>query len=254
MSLIFFPDLPKARITQELISDSDDRLFAILNIYLSSKPLVVATVTQPDDLALVKTQATPVSDILEYRLDDLVDLEAEVLSILNECQTPSLITVRRPDEGGANELSDETRLELYRNSLSLAELIDVEVASLQSASFQSLCQETTVIGSFHDFEKFPGIDAINSKVEKAYELGAQVAKVAVVLESMDDLFALAKTVEHHRDEGCLISAMGMGRLGRLSRLVLAQAGSCLNYGYLRVANAPGQWSAKELSDLIAKLT
>jgi 3-dehydroquinate dehydratase-1 len=48
--------------------------------------------------------------------------------------------------------------------------------------------------------------------------------------------------------------MGMGPLGRLSRLVLAQAGSCLNYGYLRAANAPGQWSAKELSDLLAKLT
>ncbi len=214
----------------------------------------MATVTQPDDLALVKSQATHVSDILEYRLDDLVDQEAEVLSILNECETPSLVTVRRPDEGGANELSNEKRLEMYRNSLSLANLIDVEVASLRSVSFQSLCQEAAVVASFHDFEKFPGIGVIEDTIDTAYELGAQVAKVAVVLDSMEDLFALVKVVEYHRSECRFISAMGMGPLGRLSRLVLAQAGSCLNYGYLRIANAPGQWSAKELSDLLAKLT
>ena len=225
-----------------------------MNIDLSSKPLVVATVTQPDDLALVKSQATPISDIFEYRLDDLVDQEAEVLSILNECETPSLVTVRRPDEGGANELSNEKRLEMYRNSLSLANLIDVEVASLRSVSFQSLCQEAAVVASFHDFEKFPGIGVIEDTIDTAYELGAQVAKVAVVLDSMEDLFALVKVVEYHRSECRFISAMGMGPLGRLSRLVLAQAGSCLNYGYLRIANAPGQWSAKELSDLLAKLT
>ncbi len=47
--------------------------------------------------------------------------------------------------------------------------------------------------------------------------------------------------------------MGMGPLGKLSRLVLAKAGSCLNYGYLRVANAPGQWEAAELGALLGRI-
>jgi 3-dehydroquinate dehydratase-1 len=47
--------------------------------------------------------------------------------------------------------------------------------------------------------------------------------------------------------------MGMGPLGKLSRLTLATAGSCLNYGYLQHPNAPGQWPAKELMRLYGEL-
>jgi 3-dehydroquinate dehydratase-1 len=47
--------------------------------------------------------------------------------------------------------------------------------------------------------------------------------------------------------------MGMGPVGKLSRLVLAKAGSVLNYGYLLEANAPGQWPAWELKSLIDQI-
>ena len=40
--------------------------------------------------------------------------------------------------------------------------------------------------------------------------------------------------------------MGMGPLGKVSRLVLAAAGSRLNYGYLDKPQVPGQWPALEL--------
>jgi 3-dehydroquinate dehydratase-1 len=40
--------------------------------------------------------------------------------------------------------------------------------------------------------------------------------------------------------------MGMGPLGKVSRLVLAAAGSRLNYGYLDKPQVPGQWPAPEL--------
>jgi 3-dehydroquinate dehydratase len=47
--------------------------------------------------------------------------------------------------------------------------------------------------------------------------------------------------------------MGMGAYGKVSRLVLAQAGSCLNYGYLGTANASGQWPVSVLKARIAEL-
>jgi 3-dehydroquinate dehydratase-1 len=40
--------------------------------------------------------------------------------------------------------------------------------------------------------------------------------------------------------------MGMGPLGKVSRLVLAAAGSRLNYGYLDKPQVKGQWPALEL--------
>ena len=47
--------------------------------------------------------------------------------------------------------------------------------------------------------------------------------------------------------------MGMGRLGKISRLLLAQAGSVLNYGYLDQPNASGQWEATLLKKRLAEL-
>jgi 3-dehydroquinate dehydratase-1 len=47
--------------------------------------------------------------------------------------------------------------------------------------------------------------------------------------------------------------MGMGPLGRVSRLLLGQLGSTLNYGYLDSATVPGQWSAAELKRLLGIL-
>jgi 3-dehydroquinate dehydratase-1 len=45
----------------------------------------------------------------------------------------------------------------------------------------------------------------------------------------------------------------MGPLGRISRLVLAAAGSRLNYGYLDRPQVPGQWPAAELARRIGEV-
>ena len=50
-----------------------------------------------------------------------------------------------------------------------------------------------------------------------------------------------------------LSVMGMGRFGKISRLLLAQAGSVLNYGYLDRPNASGQWEARLLKSRLAEL-
>jgi 3-dehydroquinate dehydratase len=48
--------------------------------------------------------------------------------------------------------------------------------------------------------------------------------------------------------------MGMGPLAPVSRLLCAQSGSLLNYGYLgTTATAPGQWDAALLRQAIARL-
>ncbi len=46
----------------------------------------------------------------------------------------------------------------------------------------------------------------------------------------------------------------MGPLAAVSRLLCAQCGSVLNYGYLgKEATAPGQWAAGALKEAIARL-
>jgi 3-dehydroquinate dehydratase-1 len=43
------------------------------------------------------------------------------------------------------------------------------------------------------------------------------------------------------------AVMGMGTLGKASRILLAGCGSVLNYGYLDCPNAPGQLEATALA-------
>ncbi|MCB1204591.1 MAG: type I 3-dehydroquinate dehydratase [Verrucomicrobiae bacterium] len=223
-----------------------------------SQALVVATVTQSADLAHLSGTGDAPCDVLEYRLDNLLADETTAAPVMAASPRAVLLTVRRPDEGGHGGLDDEARLALYRRHLGTAALVDTEVASLASPAFAGFGEEVKAAGarliaSFHDFEGFPGRDALADRITEAYALGAEVAKVAVVVSRMDELFDLVSLVEYHRGKGRLISAMGMGPLGKLSRLVLAKAGSCLNYGFLRVPNAPGQWSAAELSSLLKEL-
>jgi 3-dehydroquinate dehydratase-1 len=50
-----------------------------------------------------------------------------------------------------------------------------------------------------------------------------------------------------------LALMGMGRLGMASRVMLAAAGSVLNYGWLHRPNVTGQWSARELRGILTAL-
>lgn len=228
-----------------------------MSIDLSS-PCVVATVTRPEDLSFLSASPTVPCEVLEYRLDDLAGYADEVTTTMAAHPSPALLTVRRPDEGGAGALAEETRLALYRRHLIHAELVDTEIASLASSAFATFPAEVhaggaLLVGSFHDFTGFPGRDLVADKITEAFSLGADIAKVAVVISEMHELFALVALVEYHRQRGRFVSAMGMGPLGKISRLVLAKAGSCLNYGYLQTPNAPGQWPAADLQKLIAEI-
>jgi 3-dehydroquinate dehydratase-1 len=223
-----------------------------------SSPRVVATVTQTDDLSFLAGGGAVFSDVLEYRLDNLLSFEDNAARVMASSPRPVLLTVRTPDECGHGNLDAAARLAIYRRHLAGAALVDTEIASLALPEFADFADEVRATGgrlvaSTHDFKGFPGRDALADRIAEAYSRGADIAKVAVVVTTMAELFDLVSLVEYHYGKGRLISAMGMGPLGKLSRLVLAKAGSCLNYGYLRVANAPGQWEAAELSTLLGRI-
>ena len=217
----------------------------------------MATVTTDDDLKQLSDIEIVVDfDILEFRFDNLHPQKADATDLVKTLKTPILGTVRCPEEGGANSLPPSERIAVYGEILPLLELVDTEISSLslpEFAGFTSEVQERNIplVASFHDFDSFPAA-AVAEQMDKAFERGADIAKVAVYLDSMKDLFSLVELVEDHRSQGRLVSAMGMGPLGKVSRLVLAKAGSCLNYGYLQQPNAPGQWSARELRGLISE--
>ncbi|MEI6675243.1 MAG: type I 3-dehydroquinate dehydratase, partial [Verrucomicrobiota bacterium] len=174
-------------------------------------------------------------DIAEIRLDLL---PAEGVAVNRErwqhlAGAPLLFTARCKNEGGALELDAPQRSALLLATLDDAAVIDVELASLGSmleVLAEAAHRRIPWLASFHDFETLPPTAVLAEAAHRARTAGAAAFKVAAMLHSPADLARLAEF--QLSNQGLPLATMGMGALGPVSRLLCAQCGSVLNYGYL----------------------
>ena len=225
----------------------------------NDQPKVVGSFGSATDLAATTADEVRKScDLAEIRLD-LLDPEATRMSPVpwgHLSDIPLLFTVRRIEEGGAVALDADSRTTMLERVLVAAAFVDVEVASISGmARLLAILRERRIpwVASYHDFEKIPSPAELSRAAELARAAGAAVFKAAARLESPADLARLAEF--QLADHGLPVSTMGMGPLAPVSRLLCAQCGSVLNYGYLgNTATAPGQWDSALLKNAIARLT
>lgn len=209
-----------------------------------TRPLVVGSVS---DLAAWQAACAAESlpcDVVELRADGLpADTDWAALAQMRCCR-PVLVTVRHESEGGLRPMSTAERVQIARALLPLAAALDWEIAQLTKVP--DLVDEARAVGvpiiaSAHDFEQTPSLETMLEKEQQARALGATVAKFAFRLHSAEDMMV---GVQLLRRSSGTTTAMGMGPLGAVSRLLYAQHGACLVYGYLGdTPTAPGQWSA-----------
>lgn len=234
------------------------QLLSSSNVLLSSRPLAVGVIPDPVTLQLwsgwTQAQRETACDVIELRLDTLKTPTADIRAALAGNITPVLLTARHPAEGGQGSADAAGRIALIEPLLDLAQLVDIELRS--AMEMKPLVQKAQgmgvrVMGSFHDFQSTPGEEILRGAINFAQPAGLDAVKLATFLNKAEDLTRLITlTSEVHR---LRLSSMGMGPLGRVSRLVLAKCGSLLNYGYLGESNAPGQWPAARLKELLAEL-
>jgi 3-dehydroquinate dehydratase-1 len=219
--------------------------------------LIVGVIASPADLRFaVAMRQWP--DLFELRLDclcgmlDQLERKISIWSGRRGNSPPFIITARDPREGGANHLSLSERGELLSRFLPYAKYVDVELGSARA--FKSLLararkQDVRRILSFHDFKSTPSPRSLRAKASSAKAHGADIFKVATRTDTLAELsrlvdFALNKdacrAVASRRRVDLAVSAMGIGKLGAISRLLLASGGSVLNYGSLHRSPVEGQ--------------
>lgn len=196
-------------------------------------------------------------DIAEIRLDlfshEIKSTGADLWKHL--LPFPLLFTARCKSEGSPVDLDEITRTRLIRTAIPDASAIDIEVRNsgpMAGLISEIISENVPWIASYHDFERLPSREELEKNALLAKDAGASAFKVAAQLATMDDLTALA----HFQisEQKIPLSTMGMGILAPVSRLLCAQAGSVLNYGYIgEKPTAPGQWSARRLRDCIQSL-
>lgn len=221
------------------------------------QPLVAGSIGTPSGLKeTTLKQALSACDLVEIRLDLMIggDLEVTTSAWRHLDGIPLLFTARRIEEGGALPLSAERRAALLEISLEDAALVDIEVASIgEMKPLIGRLHDRGIpwIASFHDFGRLPKHAALVHAAHLARDAGAAAFKAAARLNSPADLARLADF--QLQDHGLPVSTMGMGPLAPVSRLLCAQCGSVLNYGYLGdTATAPGQWDSALLREAIAR--
>ncbi len=227
-------------------------------MFEKNRPLVVGSFGSRQDLLDSSAETLKTAcDIVEIRLD-LLEVDAahgEPSPWKHLLEIPMLFTARRSEEGGALEMGPAKRMELLRGVLDHATWVDIEVASIAEMSeliAELQMKEIPWIASYHDFEKLPTDAELRQAVVKARDAGAAVFKAAARLASPADVARLANL--QLSDHGISVSTMGMGPLAPVSRLLCAQCGSVLNYGFIgQTATAPGQWSSALLKQAIVQL-
>lgn len=213
----------------------------------AAKPKIVSVICSRADFDRAIRMRHP-PDLFELRLDAFGAATDAIRSRIAKLGAGVIITARHPREGGANQLSARKRRELLLSFLPGTAWIDLELrsAAAMTAVVQAARRKgVRTILSFHDFRETPSAKRLDELAGKADSFGPDLFKVATRTDRPAQLDRLLGFFERHRSSGKVV-AMGIGRLGRKSRLELARRGCALNYAYLGRAQVEGQLSIPEL--------
>jgi 3-dehydroquinate dehydratase I len=199
------------------------------------------------------TQIKHPPDLFELRLDCFCAVVDQIERKLLILRAPKIITARDPREGGTGNLSFTKRRELLFRFLPHANYVDVELRStrvfgplLAEARRRNVC----VIFSYHDFRSTPSLRTLYAKARTAKKYGADIFKVATRTDKPSELARLVDFITN-KDLPLPVSAMGIGKLGALARLLLARCGSVFNYASFGRPVVEGQLPIELLRSALA---
>ncbi len=192
------------------------------------------------------------ADILELRID-LLDSDVRLaLQDIKKVGLPVILTNRMEQEGGAWKGSENERIRMLISFLHMADAVDIELCAEDRDAVVKKARTAgkTIIISTHDFQKTPGNDVMKGIISDSFGAGADIAKLAVMPNSLEDVLRLLHVTLLAKDAVCTIA---MGEKGRHSRVVAPVYGSVMTYGYVEKATAPGQLKVDELRQILKLL-
>ncbi len=187
-------------------------------------------------------KAVDLCDMVELRLD-MLDKDM-VEGFITAKSKKIIVTCRRKEDGGAFSGNEEKRLELLKNYVRHADLIDLEY-DVRDEYFKM----GRTIESFHSWRN-PGYSFLKDLVEGKR---GDIFKIAIYGKSNDDLKVIKKLHAEYDD----IIAFLMGRDFSYTRILSALLSNPIIYCHTGIEAAEGQISVEnafEIRRLIGKLS
>jgi len=205
-------------------------------------------------------------DLLEWRADfyeDLFDIRQvkqtaeKMRQILGEI--PLIFTIRTTNEGGNCSITPEVYGNLLQAIAQIEEIDLIDVELFMDESMKLLIKELqkagkVVIASNHHFHRTPPKEEMEKILSEMEVAGADIRKLAVMPSCPEDVLALlsATVSANHAGERPVIT-MSMSGLGAISRVAGQIFGSCVTFGTVGTASAPGQLELSDLKHFLEKL-
>jgi 3-dehydroquinate dehydratase-1 len=207
-------------------------------------------------------------DLLEWRVDFFAGIAdtGEVLAAAKQLREaaggiPILFTRRAQREGGqAIPLAEPQVLALYEAvaASGCVDAMDFEMGNdpAHVTQVRGLTRRhgLALVLSFHDFQRTPADAELDARFAQAQQREADVAKVAVMPQSMEDVHRLlGATLRASARLPIPVVSMAMGGLGAVTRLTGGAYGSALTFAVGSAPSAPGQIPIAEVRSAVAVL-
>jgi 3-dehydroquinate dehydratase-1 len=221
---------------------------------------VPLTGSTPQELSAEAAAVTPTAaDLVELRIDRFAELgssravERAIDAVRGALDPalPILLTCRSAREGGGEDLPPrmlESLTSLAARHDGIA-AVDVEMDAVDGIArdLARLVHDAgkPVVMSFHDLTGTPSQQRIVDRLQEQQALGADVVKLACTPHGPEDVLTLLAATRGYtaRPDARPAITMAMGPLGVVSRIAGETFGSCLTFGTVGAASAPGQVDA-----------
>jgi 3-dehydroquinate dehydratase len=225
-----------------------------LELLKKSSPLLVASLDGDDLPYLLEQARTERADIVEIRLDIWgnffrEEMMEKMARFKDKIGTPMLVSFR-----GGHPFPAWWQPVHWR-ALGHAAMIDVEwnpkypwQEIIRNAKKFNLC----LMISHHDYQVTPSERNLVKIVRAAYAKKADIVKIATRVKTEADIRTLLALNARFAPKK-LMTVMGMGPMGNLSRIVGPLFHACLLYGYIGTPTASGQLPYRDLQERIRTL-
>ncbi|MCP4156577.1 MAG: type I 3-dehydroquinate dehydratase [bacterium] len=176
----------------------------------------------------------------EIRLDKLNFSPGEVGEIFSLGK--SLVATHRP-----GNISEEDRKKSLITAIEAgADFVDIEIEA--GVEFKkdviAVCRrkKCRVIISYHNYEATPGKDELESILDKCFDDGADIAKLACQVNVTSDSARILSLYDRGKDAKKEIVAVGMGEQGKITRAAAPLLGAPFTFASISAGRetAPGQ--------------
>lgn len=248
------------------------RIVKVRNVeFGTGRPKIAVLITGKSSDDIIKQAKTIMSsnntDLIEWRIDffdqvedaeKLVETAKKLRQVMSEM--PLLTTFRTHFEGGVKKLSEEEYFDICRVLIKekATDLLDLELfrktSKLKEIIAEAHENNIYIIMSNHDFDKTPETSELERRLTLMKTYGADIAKIAVMPNSARDVLYLLLATDNMKYKlNCPLITMAMGDLGKVTRISGEVFGSCLTFGTVGDASAPGQIESTNLKGILNTL-